>query len=507
MKEIVDFNKFEFKNFSSFTYDYKKVTAPFGGRVYFAYKNGKLFYHKFSLFGRMAHACFGYKKEFGVKGLWEAMKDKNLIKDTTYSRSKAQGKITAAFKEIHQTEASFVKKLYKEKASEQELIDHLENHPFLDINKRIELGHTPLIVALNERKYKLANYLLQQGADLNLGDDDTSGLVARTPLHFIINERPDLAIEFIRRGADVNAKDGYGRNALHLALDVQKPNKELIQEILKHRPDINVKSEGGYFPLTYAAKSGNRELIEMLMQAGAKLNPDDEEGKHPLYGALIEKHWELASWMIEQKAKMSSKSLSDTLSYLFAGETPIAILNKLLPQISTFPEDLKGALLNSALFSKESIYLESLLKAGIDPNTKTSYGSTALGRALENGDKQKAELLLKAGARPNEQVQKFAMFSPDSAKGNASLPMQVAVEKEKNSAELLELLSAHKSDVNLSDIYGRTPLHHAVQCNNVEAVKWLLAHGAKKELQDNYKATPLDLANRWGFKEIADLLV
>jgi ankyrin repeat protein len=505
MKEITDFNKFDFKNFSSFTYDDKKITAPFGGRIYFAYKNGKLFYHKFSLFGRLAHACFGYKKEFGVKGLWEALKDKNLIKDTTYSRSTAQGKITATFKEIHQRDNSFQKMLFKDKASEEELIDHLENHPFVDINRRIEMGHTPLIEAINERKYKLVKFLLQQGADINVGDDESGGLVARTPLHYIIGERPDMAIDFIRRGANVNAKDGNGGNALHIALASESPNKELVKEILKRRSEMNVKDRFGNFPLTNAAKTGDRELVEMLLQAGARLNPSDE-GRHPLYEALCEKHWELATWMIEQGAKMSSQSLVGAVYFLFSTETPMEILDKFLPQIATLPEDLKGSLLNAAVSSKQQAYLEALLKAGIDPNAKTSYGSTPLGSALEKGDHQKVELLLKAGARPNEQMQEVGVFSPDSAQGKANLPLQVAIEKGKNSIELLELLAVHKADVNLAGNFGRTALHHAVQCNNVEAVQWLLAHGAKKELEDQNKATPLDLANRWGFKEIAALL-
>ena len=75
-------------------------------------------------------------------------------------------------------------------------------------------------------------------------------------------------------------------------------------------------------------------------------------------------------------------------------------------------------------------------------------------------------------------------------------------------SDLVEMLLAHKADVNAADTPGLTPLHYAVLANNRDVVKSLLTHGANANAKDSkYGNTPLIVAVGKGYKETAELLL
>jgi ankyrin repeat protein len=72
----------------------------------------------------------------------------------------------------------------------------------------------------------------------------------------------------------------------------------------------------------------------------------------------------------------------------------------------------------------------------------------------------------------------------------------------------VEVLLAHKADVNAADKHGLTPLHYATLANNRGVVKALLDHGANANAKDNEVGdTPLILAAGKGYKEVVELLL
>ena len=58
------------------------------------------------------------------------------------------------------------------------------------------------------------------------------------------------------------------------------------------------------------------------------------------------------------------------------------------------------------------------------------------------------------------------------------------------------------ADVNAKDVYGRSPLHYAVQENNVAITKLLLSVGAKVDAKDDDGSSPLDIAYSKKMKEL-----
>lgn len=102
----------------------------------------------------------------------------------------------------------------------------------------------------------------------------------------------------------------------------------------------------------------------------------------------------------------------------------------------------------------------ALIKAGVDPDARDSYGGTAL---------------------------HAAMFQPD--------------------IRIVELLIANGFDVNaVGPRNGYTPLHDAVWADNVAAARILLAHGARTDIRGKDGLSPYEKAIREQRQKMADLL-
>ena len=126
---------------------------------------------------------------------------------------------------------------------------------------------TPLLVATENRHYRLAQFLLENGADVNLVNDH-----GWTPLYLATDNRnieggdypvprPDMDhLDFVRlllaNGADVNARVADG---------APKSHSTLTRTIFT----MQWFFEEGATPLVRAAQSGDLTLIDLLLEYGA----------------------------------------------------------------------------------------------------------------------------------------------------------------------------------------------------------------------------------------------
>lgn len=71
--------------------------------------------------------------------------------------------------------------------------------------------------------------------------------------------------------------------------------------------------------------------------------------------------------------------------------------------------------------------------------------------------------------------------------------------------DLVEKIIDLGADVNITNIWKRTPLHAAAEANHVEAIKILLDHGADINAPDYHKITPFDIAKKKNKKRTLEL--
>lgn len=135
---------------------------------------------------------------------------------------------------------------------------------------------------------------LKSGADLaslqrvfETCEIDARGGYAHETALLMSNCPDDLARWLVTNGADVNAVDSYGRNALHIgARRLYKPrNLELLIKLGCH---VGTRDHSGNSPLHAAVETKNQYAVKRLLAAGAEVNATNRDGLTPLEQGLCE---------------------------------------------------------------------------------------------------------------------------------------------------------------------------------------------------------------------------
>ncbi|MCH7726633.1 MAG: ankyrin repeat domain-containing protein [Planctomycetes bacterium] len=189
-------------------------------------------------------------------------------------------------------------------------------------------GDQPLHLAAWQGRKKIAEYLLDAGADIN-----SRGESGRTPLHYAF-EGPSQAIIklLIERGADLNARMDVGCTALYLAASVGDEKitrlllkagaeKDLNSRIHIDGADEVIKSlqanpallDNAVRPATLledAIRVESPTLAEFLLAHGVSPNTG-WTGIAPLYQAMGIRHVELVRTLLANGADTSVRDITE----------------------------------------------------------------------------------------------------------------------------------------------------------------------------------------------------
>ncbi|MDQ8039760.1 MAG: ankyrin repeat domain-containing protein [Rickettsiella sp.] len=125
--------------------------------------------------------------------------------------------------------------------------------------------------------------------------------------------------------------------------------------------------------------------------------------------------------------------------------------------------------------------VDSLLRSGIEVNTRLTSGETPLHLAVQEGKIHLVALLLKHGADVTVKCKKG--YTPLHYALNTNI-----------SDKISSLLLNHGADINAKDDQGWTPLHHAIICEDDEAINYFWAHKRIDVNAVSYEGeTPLQL--------------
>src|SRR5262249_29631513 len=150
-------------------------------------------------------------------------------------------------------------------------------------NRANDDGETPVMRAARTGDVKVAEVLIQHGADVNVREqfrEQTALMWAAAESH------PDMLALLISKGAAVNAR----------AKANDWPNQMTSEPRVQYRPT------GGLTPLLYAARSGCQPCAEALLKAGADIDLPNPDGMTPLMMAIDNSHYELAPYLLNQGA-------------------------------------------------------------------------------------------------------------------------------------------------------------------------------------------------------------
>lgn len=154
--------------------------------------------------------------------------------------------------------------------------------------------------------------------------------------------------------------------------------------------------------------------------------------------------------------------------------------------------EARDALLDAASEGKIET-IKSLLKEGVDINTRNAWGQTALMAAVEEGHRKTAKLLMEKGADPNAR---------EARTGKTALHKAIEEKHPGIAQDLLE----KGADVNARDSAGWTPLIQAADRGEEKLVELLLRRGADVRAMTHKGFTAQSRAFVSGHHHIADLL-
>ena len=137
-------------------------------------------------------------------------------------------------------------------------------------------GLTPLGVACAAGNWRLARFLLERGARPG-AETGTPALLAAAGGD---EDDPAGVQLLLRHKARVDARDGEGRTALHVA--AFQGHASTIAALLDAGGDVHACDAGQSTPLLEAARGGSLAAFEALLAAGADPEAVDAQGRHAL---------------------------------------------------------------------------------------------------------------------------------------------------------------------------------------------------------------------------------
>lgn len=239
-----------------------------------------------------------------------------------------------------------------------------------DVNAKNSHGDTLLIEAVKRSDAFSANYLLDNGCDVNL----TSTGSADTALHHVCTYSRDNADPF--------------------SSGVFEEMFEVGQKILTKQADVNKQNTQGYSPLILAVSSGNVEMVdELLKNHETDLNLVTNDGKSALQIALLSSKYSdfaVAKKLIDNGAETNDVHDDATgdnlLQFLIKSEAAEAATLFLCDHVNLSYKNRQGyTSLHLAAQKGLAKLVTKLLMCGASPNTQSGVeeGKTALVYAIE----------------------------------------------------------------------------------------------------------------------------
>lgn len=143
------------------------------------------------------------------------------------------------------------------------------------LNALDEGKYTPLHWACMRAHWDVAQYLIEQGADLNIQGGDGG-----SPLQWATHhDNVEIVKLMIDKGAKLNVQNQWGMTELHTA--IWRGNIHVVDYLLDQGSNPLIKTNEGWTAMHYAFRSGHDDVIELLRNRGLSLRVQDNNGRYP----------------------------------------------------------------------------------------------------------------------------------------------------------------------------------------------------------------------------------
>ena len=165
----------------------------------------------------------------------------------------------------------------------------------IDKNLQNRLGATPLHYIARTGDLEACKALIET-AKANMEIKDLEGM---TPLLIAVKlSRTDIIEYLIQKGANTDATNNKGQNALHIAAGCEQI--PIIREILQlTKLNLETKDQLGLTPLLFAVLNNYYPVVKFLIESGANVKATDNNGDTALHIACANGWKELAEYFLK----------------------------------------------------------------------------------------------------------------------------------------------------------------------------------------------------------------
>lgn len=344
-------------------------------------------------------------------------------------------------------------------------------------------GNAALIRAVRIGDFEMVAALMRLNANVNARDG-----LGKTALHWAVNSRDGRMTKMlIDAGSDVSLRDNQGRTALHTAiLEGYFTTINALLDTDLHSC-ISAKDCFGHTALHLATKQGMATTVEALVKAGCDISATDDYGRTALYEAVGVSNGVIARMLLDAGSDVAIKDDSGRTPLHHATERANGTIVKMLLDAGAdidAQDDDGWTPLHWATWKDNVMTVQLLLDAGSDVSIVTMKRETALHVAVKlNGvSRQTVKMLIDAGSDVSAQDYK------------GKTPLICTVSGSPDAYELAKMLLEGGSDVNICLADQRTALHIAAGRCRPNIIPLLLKAGALVSAPDRHGWTPLHCA-------------
>lgn len=336
-----------------------------------------------------------------------------------------------------------------------------------DINARRHDGNiTALGIAASQTHYEVVQYLLEQGAEVDVQDQEYG-----TPL-YIAAESGCLRVvrQLLEHRANLNLTGGLHRRPINAA--AYYGHLEIVQLLLQKDIEVDPDEEYHYSSaLGAAARKGHDQIVRLLLGKGWKADRKIKTYGSALVAAATYGHVEVVQALLEKNLDVTSREQALEIASK-NGKTDVV---KKLLESSNYLRHQK-AFLQGASYGRDEI-LELLQPRG----TNQDILNTALYEASDHEHESTVGLLIKFGAHSDAEGQEYVT---ELVNQNSRLTViyrygtALTAAAYDGSDGIVQILLENGADVNKQGGDYGNALQAAAFNGNLDIVQKLLDHGA-----------------------------